>query len=145
MESYTSRTKTTTMIGFNLKRPFVLLFGCYSYIFVFNSTLWDNAYLPSWTHLAFRLSKSLKRKAKWVQSCLWDILISKKFLIWVNKLVSNNVSKDRSFRRYLVLDILPNPYRVTLTKKVTFWGKITVNFAVYVLLLKIKIVPLLKS
>ena len=36
----------------------------------------------------------------------------------VNKLVSNNFSKDRSFQRCIVLDILTNPDWVTLTKKV---------------------------
>ena len=36
--------------------------------------------------------------------------------------------KDRSFQRYLVLDILTNPDRVTLTKKVKFWGKICYQF-----------------
>ena len=40
------------------------------------------------------------------------------------KLRNNNFFKDRSFQRYLVLDILTNPDRGTLTKKVTFWGKI---------------------
>ena len=35
-------------------------------------------------------------------------------------MVSNNVSKDKSFQGYLVLDILTNPDRVTLAKKVTF-------------------------
>ena len=38
------------------------------------------------------------------------------------KLINNNNFKDRSFQWYLVLDILTNPVRVTLTKKVTFWG-----------------------
>ena len=54
------------------------------------------------------------------------------------KLINNNFFKDRSFWWNLVLHmhILINPVRVTLTKKVTFWGKIkcTANFAVYVLL-----------
>ena len=48
--------------------------------------------------------------------------------------------KDRSFQRYLVLDILTNPDRVTLTKK----GKMLPIslFALYPL--KIKFVPFLK-
>ena len=39
----------------------------------------------------------------------------------MDKFVSNNVTK--SFQQYLVLDILTNP-NITLTEKVTFWGKI---------------------
>ena len=35
----------------------------------------------------------------------------------------NNVSKDISFQRYLVLDILTNPERVTLTKKGNILGE----------------------
>ena len=46
----------------------------------------------------------------------------------VKKLESNNVCKDRSIQRYLVLDILTNPDRVTLTKKGKFWGKIHCQF-----------------
>ena len=33
------------------------------------------------------------------------------------KLINNNNFKDRSFQPYLILDILTNPVRVTLTKK----------------------------
>ena len=33
------------------------------------------------------------------------------------KLINNNNFKDRSFQWYLILDILTNPVRVTLTKK----------------------------
>ena len=44
------------------------------------------------------------------------------------KLINNNFFKDRSFQWYLVLDILTNPVRVTLMKKVTFWGKIHCQF-----------------
>ena len=33
------------------------------------------------------------------------------------KLINNNNFKDRSFQRYLILGILTNPARVTLTKK----------------------------
>ena len=33
------------------------------------------------------------------------------------KLINNNNFKDRSFQRYLILDIRTNPVRVTLTKK----------------------------
>ena len=43
-------------------------------------------------------------------------------------LINNNFFKDRSFMRYLVLDILTNPVRVTLTKKVTFCRKIHCQF-----------------
>ena len=39
------------------------------------------------------------------------------FQFKLNKLVSNNVSKDISFQRYLVFDILTNPDRVTLPKR----------------------------
>ena len=38
-------------------------------------------------------------------------------LLTVYKLINNNNFKDRSFQRYLILDILTNPVRVTLTKK----------------------------
>ena len=41
-----------------------------------------------------------------------------------HKLINNNFFKDNSFQQNLVLGILNNPVRVTLTKKVTFWGKI---------------------
>ena len=44
------------------------------------------------------------------------------------KLINNNFLKDKSFQEYLVMDILTNPVRVTLTKKVTFWGKIHCQF-----------------
>ena len=37
-------------------------------------------------------------------------------LAWY-KLIHNNNFKDRSFQRFLVLDILTNPVRVTITKK----------------------------
>ena len=40
----------------------------------------------------------------------------------------NNFFKNRSFQRYLVFDILTNPDRGTLAKKVTFWGKIYCQF-----------------
>ena len=51
------------------------------------------------------------------------------------KLINNNNFKDRSFQRYLVLDILTNPVRVTLTKKRQHCGeKSTASFAVYILL-----------
>ena len=43
-----------------------------------------------------------------------------KLLVGVNKSVSNNVSIDRSFQRYLVLHILTNPDRAILTKKQHF-------------------------
>ena len=39
------------------------------------------------------------------------------------KLINNNNFKDRSFQRYLILDILTNPVRVTLTKKGKILGK----------------------
>ena len=46
-----------------------------------------------------------------------------------------NFFNDRFFQRYLVLDILTNPVRVTLMKKVTFWGKIHCQFrCLYILL-----------
>ena len=41
-----------------------------------------------------------------------------------HKLINNNIFKDNSFQQNLVLDILTNFVRVTLTKKVTFRGKI---------------------
>ena len=43
-------------------------------------------------------------------------------------MVINNVNKDRSLQRCLVLDILTNPDRELFTKKVTFWGKIQCQF-----------------
>ena len=39
------------------------------------------------------------------------------------KLINNNNFKDRSFQRYLTLDILTNPVRLTLTKKGNISGK----------------------
>ena len=39
------------------------------------------------------------------------------------KLINNNNFKDRSFQPYLILDILTNPVRVTLTKKGNILGK----------------------
>ena len=39
------------------------------------------------------------------------------------KLINNNNFKDRSFQRFLVLDILTNPVRVTITKKDNILGK----------------------
>ena len=45
-------------------------------------------------------------------------------LLTGHKLINNNFFKDNSFQQNLVFDILTNPVRVTLTKKVTFWGKI---------------------
>ena len=57
------------------------------------------------------------------------------------KLIYNNFFKDRSFQWYLVLDILTNPVRVTLTKKVTFWG---ISLFTYYSL-KTKFAPFLKS
>ena len=60
----------------------------------------------------------------------------------VNKLVSNKVSKDRSFQRYLVLDILTNRDRV----RVTFWEKNPLPISPFTYIsLKIKFVPFLKS
>ena len=44
------------------------------------------------------------------------------------KLININFFKDRSFQQYLVLDILTNPVRVTITKKVTFCGNIHCQF-----------------
>ena len=55
------------------------------------------------------------------------------FQFKLNKLVSNNVSKDISFQRYLVLDILTNPDSYT-KKKGNILGKSTANLAVYILL-----------
>ena len=39
------------------------------------------------------------------------------------KLINNNNFKDRSFQQYLILDILTNPVRVTLTEKGKILGK----------------------
>ena len=39
------------------------------------------------------------------------------------KLINNNNFKDRSFQRYLTLDILTNPVKVTLNKKGNILGK----------------------
>ena len=38
-------------------------------------------------------------------------------------LININFFKDRSFEQYLVLDVLTNPVRVTLTKKGNILGK----------------------
>ena len=38
-------------------------------------------------------------------------------------IINNNNFKDRSFQPYLILDILTNPVRVTLTKKGNILGK----------------------
>ena len=61
-------------------------------------------------------------------------------------MVSNNVSNDGSFQRYLVLDILTNPDRVTLTKKGNILGKNPLPISLFTYYsLKIKFVPFLKS
>ena len=61
-------------------------------------------------------------------------------------MVSNNVSNDGSFQRYLVLDILTNPDRVTLTKKGNILGKNPQPISLFTYYsLKIKFVPFLKS
>ena len=39
------------------------------------------------------------------------------------KLIKNNNFKDRSFQWYLILDILKNPVKITLTKKGNILGK----------------------
>ena len=49
----------------------------------------------------------------------------------VNKLVSNNVSKDRSFQWYLVLDSLTNPDIVTLRKKGNVLGENTLPISLF--------------
>ena len=59
--------------------------------------------------------------------------------------MSNNVTKDRTFQRYLLLDILTNPSIVRLTKKVTFWGKIHHHSLFTYYSLKIIFVPFLKQ
>ena len=54
--------------------------------------------------------------------------------------------KDRSFQRYLVLDTLTNPDRVTLTKKGKILGKNLLPISLFAYYpLKIKFVPFLKS
>ena len=52
------------------------------------------------------------------------------------KLININFFKNRSFQQYLILGILTNPVRVTITKKVTliFAETSTANFTVYILL-----------
>ena len=61
------------------------------------------------------------------------------------KLINNNNFKDRSFQRYLVLDILTNPVRVTLTKKGNIVGKNPPPVSLFTYYsLKIKFSPFLK-
>ena len=61
------------------------------------------------------------------------------------KLINNNNFKDRSFQRYLVLDILTNPVRVTLTKKGNIVGKNPLPVSLFTYYsLKIKFSPFLK-
>ena len=61
------------------------------------------------------------------------------------KLINNNNFKDRSFQRYLVLDILTNPVRVTLTKKGYIVGKNPLPVSLFTYYsLKIKFSPFLK-
>ena len=61
------------------------------------------------------------------------------------KLINNNNFKDRSFQRYLVLDILTNPVRVTLTKKGYIVGKNPPPVSLFTYYsLKIKFSPFLK-
>ena len=51
-----------------------------------------------------------------------------------------------TFQRYLVLDFPTNPERVTLTKKVIFWGKKPMPISLFTYYsLKIKFIPFLKS
>ena len=61
------------------------------------------------------------------------------------KLINNNNFKDRSFQRYLVLDILTNAVRVTLTKKGNIVGKNPPPVSLFTYYsLKIKFSPFLK-
>ena len=61
------------------------------------------------------------------------------------KLINNNNFKDRSFQRYLVLDILTNPVRYTLTKKGNIVGKNPLPVSLFTYYsLKIKFSPFLK-
>ena len=61
------------------------------------------------------------------------------------KLINNNNFKDRSFQRHLVLDILTNPVRVTLTKKGNIVGKNPPPVSLFKYYsLKIKFSPFLK-
>ena len=68
----------------------------------------------------------------------------------VNELVSNNVSKDRPFQRYLILDILTKP-RQSYTPKIKKGNILGKNplpislFSTYYSVLKIKFVPFPKS
>ena len=63
------------------------------------------------------------------------------------KLLNNKFFKDRSFQRYLLLDILTNPVRVTLTKiNVNILGKNPLGISLFTYYsLKIKFAPFLKS
>ena len=64
----------------------------------------------------------------------------------VNELVSNNVSKDRSFQRYLIFHILTKPDRVTLPQKGNILGKNPLPILLFTYYsLKIKFVPFLES
>ena len=64
----------------------------------------------------------------------------------VKKLVSNNVSKDRSFQRYLVLDILTNPHSFYTRKEGNILEKNPLPTSLFTFYsLKIKFVPFLKG
>ena len=78
-----------------------------------------------------------------IERCLFSFLDQFGFQ-FSNKLVRNNVSKDNSLHQYLVLNILPNPLWVTLTKN--FWGKSPPPISLFIYYsLKFKLVPLLNS
>ena len=74
---------------------------------------------------------------------LWTYLASVKFII--NKLVRNNISKDRSFQPFLVLDVLTNPDRDT-HEKGDILGKNPLPISLFTYYSqKIKFVPFLKG
>ena len=105
--------------------------------------------------LRFRVSKLDSFEARVLfQSCLTTQRLlslsdlSEKIvgpLVTRYKLINNNNFKDRSFQRYLVLDILTNPVRVTLTKKGNIVGKNPPPVSLFTYYsLKIKFSPFLK-
>lgn len=57
-------------------------------------------------------------------------------------MISNELRKDRSFHRYLILETMTNPARVTQNPFKHFWGKYTAIFSVHVATLSMFNLPL---
>ena len=82
-------------------------FSCFKTRFV-----WGSSIVPVLSHQA-TLLLSLPNLSRKIEG----------LLLAGYKLINNNNFKDRSFQRYLILDILTNPVRVTLNKKGNILGK----------------------